>query len=95
MTDIRRAERKPVQMHAVVREAGSTRVAIEVLDLSAAGFRFESLYSYAVGARIFLSIPSLRPLEAVVAWRKGSHYGCRFAHPLHVAVLETIAARFG
>lgn len=92
--DARLAERKRVQMRALVREAGSSRVDIDVVDLSSSGFRFESLYGFAPGARVFLSIPSLHPLEAVIAWRRGTTYGCRLVRPLHEAVFETIAARF-
>jgi hypothetical protein len=91
----RAAERRGVSIRALVREAGSCRVDIDVVDLSATGFRFESLYSFAIGARVFLSMPTLAPLEAVIAWRKGSAFGCRFVRPLYPAVFEMLAARFG
>lgn len=94
-TDARIAPRRRVDIRALVREAGSARVDIDVVDLSATGFRFESFYDFATGARVFLSIPSLQPLEAIVAWRKRNHFGCRFVNPLHPAVFETVAARFG
>jgi hypothetical protein len=37
----------------------------------------------------------LSPLEAVVAWRSASAFGCQFVRPLHPAVFDMIAARFG
>jgi hypothetical protein len=95
MQEARAAERRRVKIRALVREAGSARIDIDVVDLSATGFRFESFYGFAVGSRVFLSIPSLQPLEAVVAWRGGSAFGCRFLAPLHPAVFDTVAARFG
>lgn len=94
-TESRVAARRRVDIRALVREAGSARVDIDVVDLSATGFRFESFYDFATGARVFLSIPSLQPLEAVIAWRRRNQFGCRFVNPLHAAVFDTIATRFG
>ena len=91
----RAAARRRVAIRAAVREAGSTRIDIDVIDLSATGFRFESVYTFAIGARVFLSLPTLSPLEAVVAWRSKSQFGCRFVRPLYPSVFEMIAARFG
>lgn len=93
--DARIARRRPVRIRALVRPAGSARIDIDVVDLSATGFRFESYYQFASGTRVFLSIPTLQPLEGTIAWARGTHYGCRFLNPLHPAVFETIAERFG
>jgi PilZ domain len=93
--DARAAERRRVNLRALVREAGSARIDIDMVDLSATGFRFASFYGFAPGARVFLTIPTLQPLEAVIAWRGGNQFGCRFLTPLHQAVFDTIAARFG
>lgn len=95
MQDARAAERRRVKIRALVREAGSVRIDIDVVDLSATGFRFESFYAFAPGVRVFLTIPTLQPLEAEVAWRGGNQFGCRFVKPLHGAVFDTIASRFG
>lgn len=95
MQEARAAERRRVHLRALVREAGSARIDIDLVDLSATGFRFESFHGFAVGARVFLTIPTLEPLEAVVAWRGATAFGCRFLSPLHPAVFATIAARFG
>lgn len=92
--NVRAAERRRVKIRALVREAGSARIDIDVVDLSATGFRFESFHGFAPGARVFLSVPSLAPLEAVIAWRGRNQFGCRFLMPLHQAVFDTIAARF-
>ena len=93
--DVRIAARRRVAIRAIVREAGSARIDIDVVDLSASGFRFHSYYAFAEGARLFLSIPTLQPLEAFVAWRSANEFGCKFVKPLHAAVFETIATRFG
>ena len=94
MQEARAAERRRINLRALVREAGSSRIDIDLVDLSATGFRFQSYYGFAVGSRVFLTIPSFGPLEAVVAWRGGNEFGCRFLAPLHAAVFDTIAARF-
>lgn len=91
----RAAERRRVNIRALVREAGSARVDIDVVDLSESGFRFESYHAFAPGTRVFISMPTFQPLEAVIAWRGSNQYGCRFLKPLHPAVFDTIAARFG
>ena len=92
--DHRSAERRVVGIAALLREAGGTKWNVDLQDLSMTGFRFESLYSIAVGARVFLTIPTFAPLEAEVAWRSNTGFGCRFAVPLHPAVFDTIAARY-
>jgi hypothetical protein len=93
--EARASERRRVAIRALVREAGSCRVDIDVIDLSATGFRFESVYSFAIGARVFLSVPTLSAMEAVIAWRKGSTFGVRLVRPLHRSVFEMLADRYG
>lgn len=93
--DHRRSERRRVRIRGLVREAGSSHIDIDIVDLSATGFRFESYYGFSIGVRVFLSIPTLQPLESAIAWRRGTTYGCRLVRPLHPAVFETIAGRFG
>jgi hypothetical protein len=94
-TDARASERRRVAVRALVREAGSFRVDIDVIDLSATGFRFESVYDFATGVRVFLSVPTLAAMEAVIAWREGSAFGARFIRPMHQSVFEMLADRYG
>jgi hypothetical protein len=91
--DGRTAERRIVGIRAHLREFGGDRLDVDVEDLSTTGFRIDSVYGIAVGARVYLTIPSFAPLEAFVAWRQKSGYGCQFVRPLHPAVFELIAAR--
>lgn len=87
----RRALRHPVKMRAQLRD-GRTLFGIEVVDLSQAGFRAESSFTLWPGTIVWLTLPGQAPLEAVVAWRDRSRYGCAFARPLHPAVFEHIVA---
>lgn len=89
----RAADRRAVGFKAHLRESGGSRLDVDVQDLSRTGFRIDSVYGIAVGRRVHLTIPSFAPLEAEVAWREKSAYGCRFLQPLHPAVFDTIVAR--
>ena len=89
----RAAERKAVGISAQLREFGGARMDVEVQDLSRTGFLVASIYTVPVGARVYLTLPSFSALEAVVAWRDKTGFGCRFAQPLHPAVFDMIAAR--
>lgn len=91
----RRSQRAPVAFTAQLREAGGLRVEASMCDLSETGFRADCTYPIAIGQRVFLTIPTLAPLEAVVAWRSGEEHGCRFTRPLHPAVFATIVSRHG
>ncbi len=88
----RRALRRAVKVRAHLRDRGQTRFEIDVVDLSQSGFRAQTSFTLWPGTVVWLTLPGLAPLEAVVAWRDRSTYGCAFAKPLHSAVFEHIVA---
>ena len=88
----RRALRKAVKMRAHLRDRGTTRFEIDVVDLSLSGFRADTSFTLWPGTIVWLTMPGLAPLEAVVAWRDKVSYGCAFAKPLHPAVFDHIVA---
>ncbi len=88
--DRRDTLRRPVRMRAHLRDRGQTRFDLDVADLSDAGFRAETSFALYPGTIVWLTLPGLAPIEAVVAWRDKFHYGCAFARPLHPAVHEHI-----
>jgi hypothetical protein len=90
--DGRCAERLDVRMRASLRESGCTKFNVDVLDMSVSGFRFETAYSIAPSSRVWLTIPGLTALEAIVAWQDRYRYGCYFVDPLHIAVFDHIIA---
>lgn len=92
--DLRSAPRSVVAIPAQLRVPGAARFDIQLLDLSATGFRCETFYGMTVGERVFVIIPTFAPFEAEIAWRDVFNYGCAFTRPLHEAVVATIAARF-
>jgi hypothetical protein len=93
--EARRAARRPVAIRAQLRPPGSDRLAVEVKDLSETGFQIETVYRLTVGSTVWLAIPTLAPLEAVVAWHRDRHYGCRFHRALYPAVFDHIVSLAG
>ena len=93
--EARRAARRPVVMRAQLRTPGSDRLAVDVRDLSETGFQIETVYRLKVGAIVWLGIPSLAGLEAVVSWNRDRLYGCRFSRPLYPAVFDHIVSLAG
>lgn len=91
----RRASRLDVVMEAGLREFGTTKFPVRVVDLSTSGFRCETSFTLRTGASVWLTIPSLAAIEAVVAWKRGFTYGCQFDRPLHPAVFDHIARQHG
>jgi hypothetical protein len=90
--DPRQTLRRSVKMRAHLRDRGQTRFEIDVVDLSKAGFRAETSFTLWPGTVVWLTLPGLAPLEAVVAWRDKFKYGCAFSKPLHPAVFDHIVA---
>lgn len=89
--EARRADRFPLLIKAALREPGSTKFTVDVRDLSVTGFRCETSFSLEVGARVWLTIPGLAPLEAQTMWHDKYIYGFAFTAPLHPAVLDHLA----
>ncbi|WP_293881901.1 PilZ domain-containing protein [Sphingomonas sp.] len=92
--DLRHAIRSPVAIPAQLRVPGAARFDVALLDLSATGFRCETFYGLTVGERVFVTIPTFAPFEAVIAWRDVFTYGCAFHQSLHEAVVKVIVSRF-
>ena len=84
----RGAERAPVTAHARFREPGLNPFNVELFDLSSTGFRMVTSFRPQIGKHIWVNLPGLQPLEAVVRRADGNNYGCEFVHPLHVSVAQ-------
>lgn len=93
--DHRSAERIAVAMDAGLRKSGGSTVATSLLDLSTHGFRAETHLNLDPGDTIWVRLPGLESMPAIVKWARGSRIGAAFERPLLAAVLETIIARSG
>ncbi len=91
----RRTERLDLLFMAQLREsgAGAGKFAVTIKDISVTGFRCETSFGLRLGTRVWVTIPGLNGLESIVVWKKDFTYGCKFASPLHIAVLDHIAQR--
>jgi hypothetical protein len=89
----RGAERAPVKARARFREPGLNPFDVELFDLSSTGFRMVTSFRPQIGKNIWVNLPGLQPLEAVVRRADGNNYGCEFVNPLHVSVAAHLQAK--
>lgn len=89
----RRSDRVSVELGATLRRRSASGVSVDILDLSTAGFRVASHLGLMKGDDVWLRLPGLEACHATVVWTSGYMMGCRFARPLHPAVLEMVVAR--
>lgn len=82
-----------VRCTARLREPGRTPFNVTLSDLSATGFRMVTFARLQVGAKIWINLPGLAPLEAIVRRCSERDYGCEFMHPLHKAVTEHLQSQ--
>lgn len=86
----RRAHRVPLSFGAGLRQRGASGVSVTVMDLSTDGFRVSTHLALDAGTHVWLRLPSLEPIHAVVKWSRGHEVGCAFDQPLHPAVLDML-----
>lgn len=46
-----------------------------------------------IGKHIWVNLPGLQPMEAVVRRQDGDNYGCEFVSPLHPSVADHLKAK--
>jgi hypothetical protein len=79
---------------AILRPSGVPGFDISVVDLSRAGFAADAVTGMQRGARCWLALPGLAPLQAEIVWNNGSRVGCAFTNLLNQSVLDAILDRF-
>lgn len=89
----RRAERAPVTARARFREAGFNPFDVELFDLSFTGFRMVTFARPQIGKQIWVTLPGLQSLEAIVRRADGNEYGCEFLYPLHPSVAKHLQVK--
>lgn len=92
-SQVRRAERAPVRGRARFREPGFNPFDVELFDLSSTGFRMVTFARPQVGKHIWVNLPGLQQLEAVVRRGDGNDFGCEFVHPLHPSVAKHLQVK--
>lgn len=89
----RRGERAPVCGRARFREPGFNPFDVELFDLSASGFRMVTFARPQIGKTIWVSLPGLEPLEAIVRRGEGNNFGCEFVRPLYPSVAQHLQVK--
>lgn len=92
--EVRGSARAPVKARARFREAGRNPFDVELHDLSSTGFRMVTFSRPRIGSSIWVTLPGLHTLEAII--RRGQHneFGCEFVEPLYPAVAEYLQRRY-
>ena len=65
---------------------------VVVTDLSPEGARLVTPAPLEVGRQVALTLPMLDPMNGTIVWVSKRLAGCRFADPLHPAVLRVVVA---
>ena len=91
----RSAPRVALNIPAQLRPSGVTGFGVRVTNLSLSGFACEATSGMPPGARCWLALPGLAPLQAEVILNNGQVIGCAFSNLLNRSVLDAILNRFG
>jgi hypothetical protein len=92
ITDGRKATRRIVNLAAALREDGSKKLQVVVLDISTGGFKCDTSEPCEEGAEVWLKLPGFEAKRSRVVWVRGSEAGCEFETPLHPSDLEAMVA---
>lgn len=87
------AKRVSLSAEIALRRSFAQRAPARLVDLTAFGCRVEMTDWTRPGERLFVSIPTLAPIEAAARWVDGKVAGVEFARPLHPAVFRMLAQR--
>lgn len=95
MVEKRRVPRRAIKAHARFRETGASAFEVELSDLSMLGFCMATFGRPAVGRHIWVQLPGLRSMEAVIRRSNGNDHGCEFIQPLHPSVSDYLIREWG
>jgi hypothetical protein len=86
--------RHPIRLRATVRHGSHFR-RVTLSDLSSGGFRITLDEPLPSGAPLTLQMDGFEPVDGFVVWQDGDQVGCRFAKPLHPALVDAAVALAG
>ncbi|MGK6324092.1 PilZ domain-containing protein [Sphingomonas sp. DT-51] len=92
---VRRGRRHSVTVEAPVEQSGMARTLCKVIDLSLHGCRLLTFSAMARNESIWLNIPGLGVVAAIVVWADDLVAGCQFLSPLTDETFESLAMRYG
>jgi hypothetical protein len=92
---VRRGRRAPIAVSAPVEQSGMARTLCKVMDFSLHGCRLLTFSAMARDESIWLTIPGLGVVAAIVVWADDLVAGCQFLSPLTDETFESLALRYG
>lgn len=84
----RRAEREPLDVRVDFRKRSYRMSRADLIDISRTGFLLDLSVTFSAGEAIWLHLPGLAPLEAIVARVDDFRIGCEFVRPIPDYVFE-------
>jgi hypothetical protein len=85
----RSALRRKLEFESVLTTARAPSKVV-VLDLSEAGLLLHSGDELTVGETFEVALPQAGPIEARVAWKRVTLYGCEFISPVSKAMISAV-----
>lgn len=89
--EARRSRRATIHVDATLRRREGKTALVDILDLSATGFRAETTGTFKPGTQVWLRLPGLEAILARIIWTENMRIGCAFDQPLHPAVVDRFA----
>ena len=87
-SDTRRREpRLDASADVSLRELGATAIAARLINISSHGFMAETDSGIEAGARVWLNLPGLNRVNALVVWSHGCKLGGEFSAPIDPLVV--------
>jgi hypothetical protein len=88
VTGLRKSVRESVSLDAKLGRGGLDRTACRITDLSPEGARISSYSALKKDATIWLTLPGIGQVAAIVRWADDFQAGCQFVYPLTMDQFE-------
>ena len=82
LVGLRKTQRAPVSLDAKLGRGGLDRTLCRITDLSRDGARISSYSALKKDSMIWLTLPGIGAVAAMVRWADDFHAGCQFREPL-------------
>ena len=81
----RQRPRIVVESAARLRPNDWSTTQVDMVDISAEGFRATGEISFRIGAFLSLQVPGIGWVEATIVWQNLGHFGAKFIFPIDLA----------
>ncbi len=88
-----RALRRTIYLEARSATAAGEAAEVVIQNISLGGILLESPTALEPGEHLYIDLPEVGPVTAIVVWTSGDLFGCRFDEPLSSAALAAAELR--